>query len=280
MADTVCDSDRKYLMSFNAFGMMLAGAVGYYLSGLMVGILGEEMGFRGLFGVAAAIVLAGAVFLTRNIEGSCAPPQPLKGQARKLLPFVLPQFVLGLGAGLVIPFFPVYFKLRFATDTATISTLFTVTQLFWAATYIAMPAVAEKRGSVRTLVIMQALAVAALFSIPLTPTFGSTAVLFAIRMIFMNASRPLADSYMMTLVGKDMRSTAVAANQLAWMLPHMLSVAAGGALMAVNREVPFLVCGVLYIASTSLYAWFFIRRDDVETGKAGNNGQIGGPPGH
>jgi hypothetical protein len=71
---------------------------------------------------------------------------------------------------------------------------------------------------------------------------------------------------MMTLVGKDLRSTAVAANQLAWMLPHMLSVAAGGALMAVNREVPFVICGLLYIASTSLYAWFFIRRDDVEKG--------------
>jgi len=266
LADTVGDTDRKYLMSFNAFGVMLAGAVGYYLSGLMVGFIGEEGGFRALFGLAGAIALTGAVFLTRKIDGSCAPPQQIKGQARTLLPFVLPQFVLGLGAGLVIPFFPVYFKLRFATDTATISALFTVTQLVWAVTYIAMPAVAEKRGSVRTLVVMQALAVAALFSIPLTMDFGSTAVLFAARMILMNASRPLADSYMMTLVGKDLRSTAVAANQLAWMLPHMLSVAAGGALMAVNREVPFVICGLLYIASTSLYAWFFIRRDDVEKG--------------
>jgi len=276
LADTVCDSDRKYLMSFNAFGVMLASAVGYYLSGLFVGAIGEEGGFRALFGAAGAIVFAGAVFLTRNLDGSCAPPQELRGKARTLLPFILPQLVLGLGAGLVIPFFPVYFKLRFATDTGTISALFTVTQLIWAATYIAMPVVAEKRGSVRTLVLMQAFAVAALFAIPLTVDFGSTAVLFAARMILMNASRPLADSYMMTLVGKDLRSTAVAANQLAWMLPHMLSVAAGGALMAVNREVPFLICGLLYIVSTSLYAWFFMKRDDVaagKTGNAGNNGQ-------
>jgi len=276
LADTVCDSDRKYLMSFNAFGIMLASAVGYYLSGLMVGLIGEEGGFRALFGAAGAIVLAGAVFLTRKLDGSCAPPQELRGKGRTLLPFILPQLVLGLGAGLVIPFFPVYFKLRFSTDTGTISALFTVTQLIWAATYIAMPVVAERRGSVRTLVIMQAVAVAALFSIPLTPDFGSTSVLFALRMIFMNASRPLADSYMMTLVGKDLRSTAVAANQLAWMLPHMLSVAAGGALMAVNRELPFLICGLLYIVSTSLYAWFFMKRDDVaagKTGNAGNNGQ-------
>ena len=63
LADTVCDADRKYLMSFNAFGTMLAGAVGYFLSGPLVAMLGEEAGFRWLFGVAAAIVLAGAVFL-------------------------------------------------------------------------------------------------------------------------------------------------------------------------------------------------------------------------
>jgi MFS family permease len=276
LADTVCDADRKYLMSFNAFGVMLAGAVGYVLSGLFVGIIGEEGGFRALFGAAGAIVLAGAVFLTHKIDATCAPAQEMSGKVRKLLPFVLPQFVLGLGAGLVIPFFPVYFKLRFGTDTGTISALFTATQVVWAVTYIAMPVVAEKRGSVRTLVLLQAFAVAALFAIPLTVDFGSTAVLFAARMILMNASRPLADSYMMTLVGKDLRSTAVAANQLAWMLPHMLSVAAGGALMAVNREVPFLVCGLLYILSTALYAWFFMKRDDVAAGKTGNadnNGQ-------
>jgi len=264
LADTVCDADRKYLMSFNAFGTMLAGAVGYFLSGPLVAMLGEEAGFRWLFGVAAALVLAGAVFLAGRLDGSCAPAAEMRGNVRKLLPFVLPQFVLGLGAGLVIPFFPVYFKLRFATDTGTISALFTVTQVVWAATYIAMPVVAEKRGSVRTLVLLQALAVAALFAIPMTVDFRSTAVLFAARMILMNASRPLADSYMMTLVGKDLRSTAVAANQLAWMLPHMLSVAAGGALMAHNRDLPFLICGLLYILSTSLYAWFFMKRDDVE----------------
>ncbi|MBM4248246.1 MAG: MFS transporter [Euryarchaeota archaeon] len=267
LADTACDADRKYLMSINAFGMMLSGALGFYLSGLFVGLVGEESGFRLLFWFAGGIVLAGAVLLTRRPEGPCAPAPRTGGGTRALLPFVLPQFVLGLGAGLVIPFFPVYFKLRFSADTATISALFTATQLFWAATYMAMPVIAERRGSVRTLVFMQAMAVAALFAIPLTADFGSTAFLFAVRMILMNASRPIADSYMMTLVGKDLRSTAVAANQLAWMLPHMLSVAAGGALMAFNPEVPFLVCGLLYILSTALYAWFFMKRDDV--GKRG-----------
>lgn len=265
LADTVCDADRKYVMSLNAFSMMLGGALGFYLSGLFVGLVGEETGFRVLFWFAGGIVLAGAVFLTRRMDGSCAPAQEMRGNVRKLLPFVLPQLLLGLGAGLVIPFFPVYFKLRFATDTGTISALFTVTQLFWAATYIAIPVVAEKRGSVRTLVLMQAMAVATLFAIPLSPDFPSTAVLFAVRMIFMNASRPLAESYMMTLVGKDLRSTAVAANWLAWMLPHMVSVAVGGALMTLNREAPFFICGLLYILSTALYARFFMRRDDIGT---------------
>ena len=264
LADTVCDSDRKYLLSINAFCAMLASAVGYFLSGLLVQLVGEETGFRAVFGIAGVMVFLGAFLLTRRIDGACAPVQQMKGQSRKLLPFVLPQFVLGLGAGLVIPFFPVYFKLRFNTSTGLISTVFTVTQLFWAAAYIAMPVVAERKGSVRTLIFMQAAAVVALFSIPLTINFQSTAVLYAVRMILMNASRPLADSYMMTLVGKDLRSTAVAANQLAWMLPHMVSVAVGGLLMASNQELPFFICGILYIISTTFYAYFFMGRDDVE----------------
>jgi len=268
LADTVCDADRKYLLSINAFCSMLASALGYVLSGALVGYIGEESGFRAVFLAAGAMVLLGAFLLTRRIDASCAPAAKVAGRARKILPFVLPQFVLGLGAGLVIPFFPVYFKLRFSTDTATISTLFAVTQVLWALTYIAMPVVAEKKGSVRTLIVMQSLAVAALFSIPLAFDFRMTAGLFAVRMILMNASRPLADSYMMTLVGKDLRSTAVAANQLAWMVPHMMSVAAGGALMAVDREVPFFICGVLYMISTALYGYFFMGRDDARA--AGN----------
>jgi MFS family permease len=263
LADTVCDSDRKYLMSLNAFSSMLAGALGYGLSGMLVQLVGELDGFRAVFGLAGAIVIFGAVLLTARMEIACAPMNGMKGNARKIFPFVLPQFVLGLGAGLVIPFFPVYFKLRFDASTQTISTLFSITQVIWAFTYIAMPIMAERKGSVRTLILMQSAAVAALFAIPLTVDFQSTAALFAVRMILMNASRPLADSYMMTLVGKDLRSTAVAANQLAWMLPHMISVAAGGVLMTMNREAPFFICGALYIVSTALYARFFMARDDA-----------------
>jgi len=272
LADTVCDSDRKYLMSLNAFSTMLASALGYGLSGALVQLVGELAGFRAVFGLAGAIVIFGAVLLTARMEIPCAPVNGMKGNARKIFPFVLPQFVLGLGAGLVIPFFPVYFKLRFDASTQTISTLFSITQIIWAFTYIAMPVMAERRGSVRTLILMQSAAVAALFAIPLTVDFQSTATLFAVRMILMNASRPLADSYMMTLVGKDLRSTAVAANQLAWMLPHMISVAVGGVLMTMDREAPFFICGALYIVSTALYARFFMGRDDAGAARGGRDG--------
>jgi MFS family permease len=263
LADTVCDTDRKYLMSLNAFSSMLAGALGYILSGMLVQFMGELTGFRTVFGLAGGIVISGAVMLTARMEHACAPMIGMKGQVRRIFPFVLPQFVLGLGAGLVIPFFPVYFKLRFDASTQTISTLFTATQILWALTYIAIPVVAERKGSVRTLIFMQSAAVAALLAIPLAVDFQTSAALFSARMILMNASRPLADSYMMTLVGKDMRSTAVAANQLAWMLPHMISVAAGGVLMSMNQQVPFFICGALYIVSTALYAYFFMGRDDA-----------------
>ena len=279
LADTVCDADRKYLMSLNAFCTMLAGAVGYALSGALVQLAGEVLGFRAVFGLAGAVVACGAAMLAGKMDISCKPMNGSRASARKIFPFVLPQFVLGLGAGLVIPFFPVYFKLRFDSSTQTISTIFSVTQVIWALTYIAMPVVAERKGSVRTLVLMQSAAVAALFAIPLTVDFPSTAVLFGVRMILMNASRPLADSYMMTLVGKDLRSTAAAANQLAWMVPHMVSVAAGGVLMTVNRELPFFICGALYIVSTVLYARFFMRMDDLAGGNGEGNGKGAAGPG-
>jgi len=265
LADSVCDRDRKYLMNINAFFTMIASATGFFISGLIVHFMGEVDGYRQLFRVAAATVLVAAFFLTRRIDCTCGPPAEIRKGARKILPFVLPQLVLGFGAGLVIPFFPVYFKLRFSTPDTLISTIFTVTQVFWAVSYMAMPFFAEKAGSVKALLVLQTMAVVALFAIPMTPSFESTAVLYAVRMILMNASRPLADSYMMTLLGKDLRSTAVAANQMAWMIPHMISVAIGGFIMSrVSLELPFFICGVMYVISTSLYAYFFMGRDDLQ----------------
>lgn len=276
VADTVCDADRKYVLSINAFMSMLASALGYFLSGLGVQLLGPDAGYRMMFRVAAAVVLVGGALLARGVEGICpAPPRGngFKGNARKILPFVLPNFVLGLGAGLVIPFFPVYFKLRFDTSDAAISALFSITQIIWALSYMAMPVLAERAGSVKTLIAMQSMAVLALFFIPISLSFQNAAILYAVRMIFMNASKPVADSYMMTLIGKDLRSTAVAANQMAWMIPHMASVAAGGVIMGMSLEAPFFICGGFYIASTALYAYFFMGRDD-----AGNQKRRGTAP--
>lgn len=266
LADTVCDADRKYMMSINAFASMLSSALAFLVSGVGVQFLGEDAGFRWMFRVGAAIVLLGGALLARGVEGVCAPPperESFKGKAKKILPFILPNFVLGLGAGLVIPFFPVYFKLRFDASASAIGALFTITQLVWAFSYMAMPVVAEKAGSVKTLIVMQSMAVLALFFIPVSLSFENAALLFAVRMILMNASRPLADSYMMTLIGKDLRSTAVAANQMAWMVPHMASVAAGGVIMGMSLELPFFICGGFYIASTALYAYFFMGLDDA-----------------
>ena len=60
---------------------------------------------------------------------------------------VLPAMLIGLGAGLIIPFLNLYFRDRFGLSEGAIGVLFSVMQAFMVAGNLFGPAVSRRPGS-------------------------------------------------------------------------------------------------------------------------------------
>ncbi len=175
----------------------------------------------------------------------------------------VPMALLGIGAGLVVPFFQLYFVWRFDTPLQSIGMLFSLTYFLWGLGYLVMPGLAKRFGSVKSIVMVQCFAILALIAIPISQSFWMVAVMYTIRMALMNSTWPILQSYSMGQVPKDHRSFTVSATSFSFDGPKAISPGAAGYMYDQNLDSPFFYCAVFYSLATLAFFKFFGRRDDV-----------------
>ena len=109
-------------------------------------------------------------------------------------------FLIGAGAGLVIPFMNLYFKTRFDCSSAQIGVFFSVAQVATAIAMLLGPVIARRFGKLRTATASQ------LLSLPFLVTLGAEQRLevavgaFWLRAMLMQASTPLIGAFVMETV--------------------------------------------------------------------------------
>lgn len=79
-----------------------------------------------------------------------------------------------------------------------------------------LPTIADKAGSVRTIVTFNGSATLLIAGMPFLPSFPLAAVVYIIRTILMNIVNPIWDAFMMRFFSTEERSTALALRNLAW----------------------------------------------------------------
>lgn len=176
----------------------------------------------------------------------------------RLLPIAVNAFLIGAGAGLVIPFMNLYFSNRFACSSAQIGVFFSVAQLMTATAMMIGPAVARRFGKLRTATASQIL------SLPFLVTLGAerrleTAVgAFWMRAMLMQASTPLIGAFVMETLPPALRARSASFTNLVWNLGWAVSATLSGVLiLRFGYAVPFYVTAALYLgASLWLYRSF------------------------
>jgi MFS family permease len=128
---------------------------------------------------------------------------------------------------------------------------------------IAIPYLADRFGSVRSIVATQAVAVVVLLAIPNSPLLWLAAVMFALRMILMNIAGPIATSFMMNLVPERDRSSATSVRDTAWWSTWTVGNFMGGLIMETDLETVYYVTAACYVAYLAVFAMFFWKRDDL-----------------
>ena len=271
-------SARPFLFSA-AFGVLFASAivgsiVGGALPRFFHAFLGEEQAaLRATLYVGCVLTLLSTVpffAMTEPAGSGTRPPPTALMQIRDFLEIdwglhlrlLLPAALVGLGAGLIIPFMNLYFRDRFGLSEGEIGALFAVMQGFMVVGNLFGPAVSRRIGLVGGVVATQLASVPFMVVLALSGNFPLVAAAFFLRSGLMNMNQPLASHFAMEVVSERDHAVTNSLLSLAWFLAWSLSADIGGALIERKGYTePLLIAAGLYVAASILY-WVFFK--DVE----------------
>jgi MFS family permease len=262
--------ERTHLFSFYFAATLMAGVAGNLLGGQFPWLLerwavSPAQAYRvtlvlaGVLAGAAALPLLGLRGLS---EVAHAPRLSHEERAarRHLLPIGLNAFLIGAGAGLVIPFFNLYFANRFACSSAQIGWFFSVAQMTTALAALLGPAVSRRFGKLRTAVAAELLSLPFLVTLGAEKHLGVAVVAFWLRATLMQASSPLQNAFVMEALPAALRARASSITNTVWNVGWAASASASGWMMQhLGYDVPYYITAALYATAAVTFYWSFRR---------------------
>ena len=276
LAEATKTDTRTAAFSLSFFFSSLAFAAGSLLAILPDVVLAGgsadvTLAYRPAFGIAAAVSVVVPLGVFRVAVGARQEPQGRRGllprkSAPILTKFFASNFIIGLGAGLIIPLFTLWFFLKFGLAESTTGPLLAFSSVVMAASFLVAPLLARKYGMVRSIVAVQSAATFVLFFIPIAMNLYVVGTLYVVRNLLMNMSWPVASSFLMSTVDESERASASAVTGAAFRLPFAVSTTLGGYLLTIHLDLPFFVTTALYALGTAMFWLFFhkLEREAVE----------------
>lgn len=165
---------------------------------------------------------------------------------RTMARLVLPNILVGLGAGATIPFLNVFIEGKFNIDYASLGSLFAWTSLATAATALLQPLLVKKMGQVQAVLVVQAASLPFLAMLGFAPHLWMVTAAMFTRGALMNAAGPVYSAYAMSSLPEEDRQMYSAVNTIAWDLGWAASSIGSG---VVRGWLPFST------AFNLLFAW-------------------------
>jgi len=178
----------------------------------------------------------------------------------------LPQIIVGLGAGLVIPFLNIYFVNRFDLDSANIGKIYSVGQIFTIIGLLSGPIIARKIGIIKTVSFSEMFSIPFFLILAFTNQLPAAIAAFLLRGSLMNMSWPLYNHFAMEKVEPQHHAGTNSLLNFSWNLAWMFSAIIGGNLIEHHGFVPVMLAtiGLYLIVSLVILAFF---RKDIDIGK-------------
>lgn len=275
MAENSGLQERTYLFSLqfavrmfaNFFGLLLAGVLPGLLSGVFSLDPESATAYRLVLLVGAALYSLAWFPLARTTGHSSTAGSPHAPRLREmlhppgmLLKLFLPQVIIGFGAGALVPFLNVFFKVRFGLPDATLGLLFAFQSILMGLATLAGPALAARWGKPRTVVGVQLLSVPFLGILGYVPVFPIAAIGFLCRAALMNAANPLYTAFAMEHVSPHQRGATSALMEVSWQGTRALSSLTSGYLQQQSGfTYLFPITILLYTLASGLIFTFFIH---------------------
>ena len=173
---------------------------------------------------------------------------------------VLPGFLIGIGAGLTVPYLNLYFKLVFNLGDGAIGAAVAAGQV---ATFVGMaasPLLARKIGKARSVFVTQGVSIPLILVLAFVGSLPLALAAYLARQVFMNMSTPISDNFALELVPQSRQGLVNAVKMLAWTGSWAISARISGSLIDSRGFAPsFVLTASCYALSTLLFWLFFIR---------------------
>lgn len=173
--------------------------------------------------------------------------------------------VIGLGSGLVVPFFPVFLKVMLGVPASVVGVLQGVAMASVSLGVLATPYLIVRFGRVGTIVASQAISLPFILAIAYAPFLVALGVLpavaivatgaaFIIRNALMNLANPVNAQLLMDIYGDRQRMNIVAINMMTFPLGRAIGAQVGGNMMRhLNYQAPYWATFFLYAFGIVVY---------------------------
>lgn len=259
-----------FSMNFTAFnlGWMAANFFGGQLSNALKKIMPYNSALLVVLLVGAllsALSMIPVLFMVENRRGN---PRGLREcfigyknilmEEKKAIYFLLFNAIVGLGAGMVVPFFSVYLKYALKIDDAAVGAIMAFAQFGCVLGGLLIPFIANKLGVHKSIFICQLLSVPFLLSIAFPQGVGIVAVSFFIRSSLMNMANPLIQNLGMEMVHPLDRANLSGLMTLSNNLTRALGIFIGGYIMKnISYNVPYYFTVFFYLCSLIVFVGMY-----------------------
>ncbi len=263
--------ERTHVFSMS-FGMMvLAGMVGSFFAGRTAELLGSwtgdiVLGYRYTLylGIAMSLLSLVPFALIKAAKPSAEERQLnvslgiIKQRWRQYFKITFANFIVGLGAGLIIPFLNLYYRDRFGLTADTIGDYYAILGIGTFTGSIVGPILASRLGLVRTVVMTQLASIPFMLILAHSYVLPLVVVAFVLRGGLMNMGVPITHNLGLELTEEHEHGLVNALLTVAWTSSWMFSAAIGGELIerfgyALTMDITI----ALYVISSLVYYWFF-----------------------
>jgi MFS family permease len=273
------ERERTYLFSFSSGMQMVSASVGNWIGGYLPTWVGKILNVDAIssqaYGTSIMIVaIALAVGLIplfmikmpRLMHGERTVFAPISYAAKnpkKLTKLVLPMLITSLGAGLIMPFMNVFFRVQYNQPDQVIGVLFAWGSLAMGLGLLIAPPLADRFGKIQVVVITQALSIPFLILLGFSPLFWISAAAYYIRVALMNMSGPVYQTFVMEKVDASSRAMVASLVSMAWNFGWVISPTISGILQVrYGFGPPFAGTIILYTISVFMYWYFWWRKSD------------------
>jgi predicted MFS family arabinose efflux permease len=275
--------ERPHLFSFSFGVSLLAAMIGSLTAGKSAAMIGQAvgsmvLGYRyTLIGAVAISLLSLIPFALIRGDGLASDETRirvsrdlLRRRGSFLLRISMANFLIGAGAGLIIPFLNLYFRDRFGLSPDRIGFFyFCVTGAMFLGT-MAGPLLTRKFGLVRAVVLTQLASIPFMLVLSYTYYLPLAFAAFVLRGALMNIGVPLGTHFGMEMCERTEQGLVNALLMVSWTGAWMVSAAVGGRLIDVyGYSITFDITIGLYCLSSIYYYWSFRRAERRTDGSSG-----------